>query len=146
MGNFESNSLGNINESNVLIDNIYDNDEKIENISLLNNKQKKNKSLYSFNDIYLSYYKDNNDNKKMINIYCKLKYYPDYICIKDSYKIYYTYTYYQIKSWAYGENQFILTTVNDSVINFKYDTPSKCSQKLKKICKKIHDNDAFSKI
>lgn len=144
MGNSESNNYENINESNILTDNIdisYS-DEYIENINLINNNyKKKKKSLYSFGNMYLYYSKDNNGNKKFNNIYCKLKYYPDYICIKDSCKIYHTYTYYQIKSWAYGKNNFILNTVNNTTVFLKYDTPIKCAKKLKKICDEINKNN-----
>ena len=141
MGNFESNNYKSIDEYNILSENIDNSNKDIENISLIDNLKEKNKSLYSFDNIYLIHCKDCDDNKIFHNIYCKLKYYPDYICIKDSNKIYYTYSYYQIKSWGYNKINFILTTVNNFSLHFKYDKAIKCANKIKKICNDINKNN-----
>ena len=98
---------------------------------------KKVKSLYSFDVFLYSYTKNSEEPLKYNKLPCKLKYYPEFLCIKYQDNIAYKYDYHDITSWAHGRNIFVINTNQNEKITLFYMHPFKCAEKINKICNDI---------
>jgi len=130
--------MGNSNKSKLILnDNIINSSsykyKLYDNLDCI----KKIKSLYSFDVFLYSYLKESKEHLKFNKLKSKLKYYPEFICIKSDNKIIYKYNYYDIKSWAHGKNIFVINTNQDEKITLFYFEPFKCAEKINKICNNI---------